>query len=226
MPGMREWVIWLDDWGWPVREAAMNDVDTERCLALRSRSGTDRLELRPAGATGFEPLGVPGRIATPSGGELALLDAPDRRRYLGLLMLNASIALPVSRKPLLLGRATKSTDAEPDLPVDLLDHPGSARWDAGVRQARLDAIDLSRRHLTVKLVDDRLEVAMARGHAPAFALDENGAALVELAPESEKGATLEPGHHLLVGGYVFRFQRETAHTAASTGGHMIPRASR
>jgi hypothetical protein len=227
MPGMQEWVIWFDDWGWPVREAARASTDEARCLALRSQSGSDRLEVRPAGGKNFEVVAsLPQSLETPSAGELELLPPPDPGRYLGLLMLNASVALPLSSKPLTLGRATTSDKAEPDLPVDLLDHPESAVWDKGVRHAgaRLDAIELSRRHLTVRLMDGQLEVGMARGNAPAFTLDERGGPLAELPPKSPKSATLEPGQHLLVGGYVFRFQQETAHNAASTGGHMIPRA--
>jgi hypothetical protein len=221
MPGLAQWTIWLDDWGWPVREASMSDIDEASCLALRSRSGANRLEFRPAGGRDFESVAeLPFAIEAKAGGELSLLPPPDPRRYLAMLMLNASITLPLSRTPLSLGRATPSEKAEPDLPIDLLDHPRSAKWDAGAPNAgaRLDAIDLSRRHVSVRLLDDRLEVAMAGGSTPAFVLDRDGAPQTELLPRSQNTATLDPGQHLLLGGYVFRFQRDKAHTAPSSWG--------
>ncbi len=219
MPGLEHWTVWLDDWGWPVREASMGEIDEASCLALRSRSGTKQLEFRPAGGSDFLSVAeLPFAIEAKAGGELKLLPPPDPRRYLAMLMLDASITLPLSRTPLSLGRATASEKFEPDLPIDLLDHPRSAKWDVGSPNAaaRLDAIDLSRRHVSVRLLDSRLEVAMAAGSTPAFVLDRDGSPRTELLPRSRNTATLEPGQHLLLGGYVLRFHRDKAHTAASS----------
>ncbi len=224
MPGLDEWTVWLDDWGWPVRMASMNDVDEASCLAIRSRSDSGQLEFRPADGGDFQLIpDLPFSLEAKAGGELRLLRPPDPRRYLGMLMLNASVALPVSRTPLSLGRATTSENAEPDLPIDLLDHPRSAKWAAGARGAGacLDVIDLSRRHVTVRLVDHQLEIAMAGGRASAFALDRDGSPQTELLPRSSNTTTLDPGQHLLIGGYVFRFHRDKAHTGPSSGGHRL-----
>jgi len=223
MPGLDEWTIWLDDWGWPVRSASTDDVDEGSCLAIRSQSGTGQLEFRAAGAREFRPVpALPFELEAKAGGKLRFVPPPDPRRYLALLMLNASVALPVSRTPLSLGRATTSHNAEPDLPIDLLDHPRSAKWAEGARGAGacLDVIDLSRRHVTVRLVEHQLEVAMTGGRASAFALDREGSARTELLPKSPVTATLDPGEHLLLGGYVLRFQRDKAHTGPSSGGHQ------
>lgn len=229
MPGLEQWTVWLDDWGWPVGETSMGDIDESDCLAIRSRSGANQLEFRRPGGREFESVAeLPLTIEAKAGGKLRLLPPPDPRRYLAMLMLNASITLPLSRTPLSLGRATKSEESEPDLPIDLLDHPRSAKWDPGAPNAgaRLDVIDLSRRHVSVRLLDDRLEVAMAKGSTPAFALDRDGSPLTELLPKSRNAATLDPGQHLVLGGYVLRFQRDKAHTAPSNWGQRKLRGQR
>ena len=141
-----------------------------------------------------------------------------------MLRLSDGLVLPLSPVALSIGRATQSEDAEPDLPLELLDHPRGARWDPKLRPggARLDAIDLSRRHVLVTLDNGQLEIGMAKGKAPAFTLDEELRLIQELAPGIGDCVRLEPGQHLLVGGYLFRFQREKSLAVTSTMAHKIP----
>jgi hypothetical protein len=226
MPGLEEWTIWLDDRGWPVGENDMDGIDEPTCLALRSHRDMTDIQYRPAGSTAFEAVPpVPCSLETVSGRKLELLPPPISGRYQAILMLADSLVLPLSPAPLILGRATANNSvAEPDLPIELLSHPRSARWDPSVphSSARLDAIELSRRHLRVTLRENRLEVGMEKGNTPAYTLDSEGVQLVELPPHSPEVVMLEPGQHLLVGGFVFRFQQEKAHAVASTGAHMLP----
>lgn len=226
MPGLEEWTIWLDDRGWPVGENDMEGIDEPTCLALRSHRGASEIQYRPAGTTEFEPVPpLPCSLATAAGGKLDLLPPPISGRYQAILMLADSLVLPLSPAPLILGRASASNSvAEPDLPIELLSHPRSARWDPSVphSSARLDAVELSRRHVRVSLRGNRLEVGMEKGNTPAYALDEDGVQLMELPPHSPEVVMLDPGQYLLVGGFVFRFQQEKAHPVASTGAHMLP----
>jgi hypothetical protein len=226
MPGLEEWTIWLDDRGWPVGENDMDGIDEPTCLALRSHRGATDIQVRLAGTSQFVPVPpLPCTILTASGSKLELLPAPVPGRYEAILMLAGSLVLPLSPSPLILGRATATNNvSEPDLPIELLSHPRSARWDPSVphSSARLDAVELSRRHLRVCLRDGQLEVGMEKGNTPAYTLGADGAQLMELPPQSPEVVMLAPGQHLLVGGFVFRLQQEAAHPVASTGAHMVP----
>ena len=217
--GLEEWVIWFDEDGWPVPSDGAGTIDIDTCLALSASAADGRLHARNAGARHFEPVtGVPCALPTASGLTLELRPSPIPERYHGLAMLAQEMAFPLSPRPLLLGRSSRRPQSsQPDLPIEILTHPQSLRWErgAGGAGAKLNAVYLSRRHATLTLSGGRLQVSMAEGSAPIFVLDESGRYVSALKPRSTEAVTLAPGEMIVVGSYIFRFHQEKPRTLST-----------
>jgi hypothetical protein len=99
-----------------------------------------------------------------------------------------------------------------------LSHPDSLSWQAGsgYAGAKLNSLNLSRRHVALKLVDGRLELQMIDGKMPVYVLDAAGAEVTaRLMPDSRESVRLEPGQQFLIGSYMLRFHEETPRTMLS-----------
>lgn len=219
LDGLRDWVIWFDDNGWPLQEDASAAVDTNRCLALSANATDGVLNYRLAGETDLKPVQqIPCVLPTASGEHLELIASPLPDRYHGILFLKQEISFPLSPKPLVLGRSNLNPSGlQPDLPLELLTHPNSLHWwdEGGYPGAKLNAINLSRRHVTVQLKEGRLDMYMAEGTAGVYVLDAQAKYARKLEPGSKQHQELEPGQMMLVGSYLLRFHREKTRTIAS-----------
>lgn len=224
--GLDEWVIWFDGDGWPVQGDRASAVDTTSCLALSGTSRNATVSVRLAGARAFEPVrSIPCVIPTANGQRLELRRSAIPDRYHGILMLIQEMAFPLSPQPLVLGRTSLRPEApQPDLPIELLTHPESLRWDRGASYSgtKLNAVHLSRRHATLTLRDGKLDVTMAEGTAPVFVLGEDGTYLRGLEPRSAEHVSLAPEQMFLVGNYLFRFHRERTHTLSTLDYTVVP----
>lgn len=227
LDGLLDWVIWLDEEGAPVTFDRASGFDTKTSLALSANSVDDRIQYRLANETEFKPVHqVPCVIPTASGAHLELVAPPMPDRYHGILMLNQDTAYPLSPKALVLGRSNINPESpQPDLPIELLTHPESLHWEggAGYEGAKLNAINLSRRHISLTLKDGQLDLAMADGTAPVFVLGEDFKLIQKLEPRSNQHKLLEPGEMILVGNYLFRFHQEKTRTMSSAEATVVRR---
>ncbi|MEE8444872.1 MAG: hypothetical protein V3S44_05940 [Alphaproteobacteria bacterium] len=209
--GLREWILWIDRDGQPL--SAGTKADRNQLLALAANADDANLYYRLAGEDDFSPVKVmPSALTTESGRYLDLLPSPLPDIYHGVLLLNPEITFPVSPKPLVIGRSTaKPSKREPDLPLEILNHPKCLRWGrgAGDPNASMNSLNLSRRHLEMRLVGDRLEVALEPGVMPAYILDADGNHLRTLKQDGRSGRQLEPGQQIVIGSYLLRFHQET-----------------
>ncbi len=223
--GLEQWTIWFDRIGRPVRAADKATVDIKRCLALQARADAATLFYRLPGQTEFSPVNyMPSSLDTGSGKYLELLASPVPDVYHGLLMLRQESSFPLSTDPFLLGRSDSAVEgAQPDLPMELLDHPDALTWAGGQgpRGARLNALNLSRRHVSLKLSGSRLEIAMADGKMPSYVLDQEGKLIRSLAPGDRGAAVLEPEEMFIVGSYLLRFNQEKPQVLPSRDATML-----
>lgn len=221
------WALYFDADGDPIGFDRADTVDTRRCLALAAYARDRRLFYRLAGESSFSPVAeIPCVLPTERNRYLRLDASPLPDHYHGVLLLREEIGFPLSPKGLVLGRSNLDPEAQqPDLPLELLTHPESLHWTGGQGHpgARLNAINLSRRHVTLQLKDDALAVTMAEGTAPVFLLDSAGRHLRTLEPRSRRRARLKPGEMLVVGGYLLRFHREVARTLMSSEHSVLRR---
>ncbi len=230
--GLRGWTIWFDDDGRLVRRADAGAGNTSRFQAISARSEDEGLFHRPPGGGEFEPLGaLPRELETGAGGALRLAPSPLPDVYHGILQLAPEATLPLSPEALVLGRSSSSeAERQPDIPLELFDHPDSLEWREGAGNPgfRLNSINLSRRHAALGLDQGRLRVEMAEGKMPVYVLDAEGR-LRETVRKGHAGTLLDPGELIIVGGYLLRFHREAPMTMLSRdatlmrGGHS-PRA--
>ena len=167
LPGLDEWAIWFNEKGEPVREGADEDIDLDSSLALAGTADSGSLYYRLPGEDRFSPVKViPCSLSTEAGGYVDLNRSPVPDVYHGILELPTPAAFPLSSHELLLGRSDSNPDAaQPDLPMEMLDHSQSLRWSdaTSARGARLNTLNLSRRHVSLRLVGGRLEVSMSEG---------------------------------------------------------------
>lgn len=218
LPGLEEWVIWFDADGRPVQKADARKVDPERCLAIAAVSDSRHLYYRPAGEYDFHPVkSLPCDLHTETGAELSLLPSPEPKKYHAVLMLPAETGFPLSSEALILGRSDSNPNAQqPDLPMELLDHPQALRWTDGTRSGgMLNALNLSRRHVSLRLVDNRLEVGVAEGKTPIYVLDRDMHLLKTLEPGEKGRLQMEPDEFFMVGSYLLRFHQERHQTMMS-----------
>jgi hypothetical protein len=216
--GLERWTIWFDADGYPLRHDDRT-ADLDRCLALSATAEDDRLYYRLPGEADFKPVQVmPCVLTTASRRFVDLLPSPLQEVYLGVVLLRPEVALPLSPRALILGRSNiVPSSAQPDLPLELLSHPDSLVWQAGsgYAGAKLNSLNLSRRHVALKLVDGQLDLQMIDGKMPVYVLDRDGALSGRLQPDSRDTVRLEPGQQFLIGGYMLRFHEETPRTMLS-----------
>jgi hypothetical protein len=227
LPGLDEWAIWFNDDGEPVRDDN-GDVDLDTSLAIAGTADSASLYYRLPGEDRFSPVKViPCSLSTASGGYVDLIRSPAPDVYHGILELPAPASFPLSSHELLLGRSDSNPDsAQPDLPMEMLDHGQGLRWsDSGAaRGARLNTLNLSRRHVSVRLVGGRLEISMAEGRTPVYVLGREGELLKELNPGGREMLMLEPGERFVVGSYVLTFHEEMPKTMMSREASVLMRA--
>ncbi len=220
LKGLAHWTVFLDDDGTPVRNQEADAIDAGTCLALQASGRDDKLYYRLADERSFKPVAeIPCVLPTRHKQYLDLLPSPVPDRYLGLLLFKQETAFPLSPKPLLLGRSNMDPKAaQPDLPLELLTHPESLNWEpgGGYSGAKLNAINLSRRHVSVRLRDGELDLEMDEGTSPVYILDEDGSRLETLEPKSKHTLGLKPGQTMIVGSYLLRFHEERARTMVSS----------
>ena len=228
LPGLDEWAIWFNDQGEPVREGDDDDVDLDTALALAGTSDSSSLFYRLPGEDRFSPVKViPCSLSTASGGYVDLNRSPAPDVYHGILELPVPASFPLISHQLLLGRSDSNPDAsQPDLPMEVLDHSQGLRWsDTGAaRGARLNTLNLSRRHVSLRLVSGRLEVSMAEGRTPVYILGSEGELLKELDPGGREMLMLEPGERFVVGSYVLTFHEEMPKTMMSREASVLMRS--
>lgn len=217
--GLEQWTIWFDRIGRPVRRADKDTVDTRRCLALSARADAPHLLYRLPGQSDFSPVRhMPSSLDTGSGKYLELLSTPVPEAYHGLLLLRQEQTLPLSTSVFLLGRSDSAAEgAQPDLPMELLDHPDSLRWadGQGPKGAKLNALNLSRRHVALRLVGNKLDIAMADGKMPIYVLNAEGKLLKTLAPGDRGSVLMSPDELFIVGSYLLRFHQEKLQAMSS-----------
>ena len=227
--GLERWTIWFDRDGYPLRHDD-RETDLDTCLALQATAEDDRLYYRLPGERGFKPVQVmPCVLTTESRRFVDLEPSPLQEVYLGIVMLRPELSLPVSPRALILGRSNIAPSSpQPDLPLELLSHPDSLSWQAGsgYAGAKLNSLNLSRRHVGLKLVDGRLELQMIDGKMPVYVLDAAGAEVTaRLMPDSRESVRLEPGQQFLIGSYMLRFHEETPRTMLSADVSELRRRS-
>ncbi|MDJ0948121.1 MAG: hypothetical protein QNJ94_04295 [Alphaproteobacteria bacterium] len=220
LKGLLDWTIYFDDDGRPVPFADASSVDSKGCLALQATNRDEQLYYRLATEQGFKPVAtIPCVLPTRNKQYLDLLPAPVPDRYIGLLMLSEQPAFPLSPKSLILGRSNlDATAQQPDLPLELLTHPESLSWaqGAGYPGAKLNAINLSRRHVSLRLEEDTLSLGIAEGSSPVFALDERGSLIDKLEPGMRREIALRDAQAFIVGSYLLRFHEEKTRTMVSS----------
>ena len=216
--GLERWTIWFDADGYPLKHDD-RVTDRDRCLALAATCDSDRLLYRLPGEAGFKPVVVmPCVLTTETRRFVDLLPSPLPEIYLGVVLLRPELSMPVSPRALILGRSNVvPSSPQPDLPLELLSHPDSLDWQdgSGYAGAKLNSLNLSRRHVALKLVDGQLDLQMIDGKMPVYVLDQDGAIADKLQPDSRDTVRLEPGQQFLIGGYMLRFHEETPRTMLS-----------
>jgi hypothetical protein len=217
--------MWFDRNGRLLRKDDTG-IDTEKCLALAATASAAHLVYRLPGEAGFSPVKhMPCALDTGGGRFLELYPSPEPEAYHGLLMLRQETTLPLSASALLLGRSDAQADAaQPDLPLELLDHPRNLRWadGKGPKGAKLNALNLSRRHVSLRLVGGKLELGMAEGKMPVYVLDREARLMRAVQPGDRKTALLEPDELFVVGNYLLRYHEEKPQ--AFTGQATVLRA--
>jgi hypothetical protein len=217
--GLEQWTIWFDRIGRPVRRADKDTVDTRRCLALSGKADSPHLLYRLPSQSDFSPVRhMPSSLDTGSGKYLELLPTPVPEAYHGLLLLRQEQTLPLSTSVFLLGRSDSAAEgAQPDLPMELLDHPDSLRWAGGQgpKGAKLNALNLSRRHVALRLVGNKLDIAMADGKMPIYVLNAEGKLVKTIAPGDRGSVLMGPDELFVVGSYLLRFHQEKLQAMSS-----------
>jgi hypothetical protein len=224
--GLERWTIWFDADGYPLSHDDRS-TDLDRCLALAATGDSDRLLYRLPGEPDFKPVVVmPCVLTTETRRFVDLQPSPLPEIYLGIVMLRPEVSMPVSPRALILGRSNiVPSSPQPDLPLELLSHPDSLDWQdgSGYAGAKLNSLNLSRRHVALKLVDGRLDLQMMDGKMPVYVLDEAGAMADKLEPDSHDSLRLEPGQQFLIGSYLLRFHEETPRTMLSADVSLLRR---
>ena len=225
--GLNDWTIWFDTDGQPVDFDHAETHDASQGLALAATAGESFLYYRLPGEAEFKPVQMqPCVLTTESGTYLELVPTPVPEVYHGILLLKQEISYPLSPKPLVLGRSNITPEADqPDLPLELLNHPDGLHWEsgAGYEGAKLNSLNLSRRHVNVQLVKNELKLSMADGKMPVYILDETRKLVRTLDPGARRAATLKPGQQFLVGNYLLRFHEDTPKTMLSRDASRVRR---
>jgi hypothetical protein len=101
--------------------------------------------------------------------------------------------------------------------MELLDHPDSLRWAGGQgpKGAKLNALNLSRRHVALRLVGNKLDIAMADGKMPIYVLNAEGKLVKTIAPGDRGSVLMGPDELFVVGSYLLRFHQEKLQAMSS-----------
>jgi hypothetical protein len=156
-------------------------------------------------AAGREPVTAPGTFSPVDGAKVELLAAAPEMadRYLALLRLAQAPALPVaSGARFLFGRGAPMLAA-----LRVLDSPRFLRAGPGAAASSADRLGLSRKAFSFEAGPDGYRIARASATQALYHLDEQlrfVAAIGEATPEQPY--RLPPGHHLVAGHYVLRFE--------------------
>jgi hypothetical protein len=230
LSGLEEWVMWFDRIGRPVRRVDQGAVDISKALALAATAKSRDLHYRLPGESGFSPVRtIPCSLDAGAGRYLELVESPVPAAYHGLVLLRQEVTLPLSSQPLLLGRSDSAAEgAQPDLPIELLDHPDSLRWSGGKgpKGAKLNALNLSRRHVGVRLVGGKLEVAMAEGRMPVYVLDAEARLMTTMMPGDRMPQLIDADELFVVGSYLLRFHQERMSVRQSKDVSILKRQTR
>jgi hypothetical protein len=155
-------------------------------------------------AAGREPVAAPASFSPFDGARVDLLAvAPEMaERYLALLRLPQAPVLPVAPGArFLFGRSAPMLAA-----LRVLDSPRFLRAGAGAGGSSADRLGLSRNAFSFEAAPDGYRIARASATQALYHLDEQlrfVAAIGEATPEQPY--LLPPGHHLVAGHYVLRF---------------------
>jgi hypothetical protein len=155
-------------------------------------------------AAGREPVVAPASFSPFDGARVDLLAvAPEMaERYLALLRLPQAPALPVAPGArFLFGRGAPMLAA-----LRVLDSPRFLRSAAGGAGSSADRLGLSRNAFSFEAAPDGYRIARGSSTQALYHLDEQlrfVAAIGEATPEQPY--RLPPGHHLVAGHYVLRF---------------------
>jgi hypothetical protein len=155
-------------------------------------------------AAGREPVAAPGSFSPVDGARVDLLAiAPEMaERYLALLRLPRAPAQPVAPGArFLFGRGAPMLAA-----LRVLDSPRFLRAMPGTAPSSADRLGLSRSAFSFEAAPDGYRIARASATQALYHLDEElrfVAAIGEATPDQPY--RLPPGHHLVAGHYVLRF---------------------
>ncbi len=212
----QEWLLWLDRDGHVITRAHNGTADTSR-LRLSASTGREGLFYSAPGERHWD-LVTPNCTALPlaNGGKVALTPVPRgaSEHYFGILALPTPIILELAGdRDMILGRA-EPEDANlagaygpRKVAPDLLTRPGSLTWPTQ-RDAELEQLNLSRRHLNMLIQDGcTLEVAMEKGKSPAWRVSPQLPDGEALMPGDTRTLLLMLGERLLVGCYLLTFER-------------------
>jgi hypothetical protein len=177
--------------------------------AILSFAVDDADVLHAVTAAGREPVAAPGSFSPFDGAKVDLLAvAPEMaERYLALLRLPQAPALPVAPGArFLFGRGAPMLAA-----LRVLDSPSFLRTASGTSAgagvaSSADRLGLSRKAFSFEAAPDGYLIARASATQALYHLDEQlrfVAAIGDATPEQPY--RLPPGHHLVAGHYVLRF---------------------
>ena len=155
-------------------------------------------------SAGREAVAVPSTFSPVDGARVELLAAAPEmaERYLALLRQPQAPALPVAPGArFLFGRGAPMLAA-----LRVLDSPRFLRTGRGAAASSADRLGLSRKAFSFEAGPDGYRIARASATQALYHLDEQlrfVAAIGEATPEQPY--LLPPGHHLVAGHYVLRF---------------------
>jgi hypothetical protein len=172
--------------------------------AILSFAVDDGDTLHAITAAGREAVTAPASFSPLDGARVDLLAVPPEmaERYLALLRLPEAPALPVAPGArFLFGRGAQMLAA-----LRVLDSPRFLRAAGGAAQSSADRLGLSRKAFSFEAGPDGYRIARASPTQALYHLDEQlrfVAAIGDATPEQPY--RLPPGHHLVAGHYVLRF---------------------
>ena len=164
----------------------------------------DADELHAITPAGRQKIAVPSQFSPLENASIRLLGAPAQlgERYSAILVLPegpSEPALPGAR--LVFGRGMPALGA-----LRVLDTPEFVRQGDGAAAASADRLGLSRNAFSWEAGADGLRVARGASTQALYHLDENLALVAQIERATEDAPYLiAPGHHLVAGHYVLRF---------------------
>jgi hypothetical protein len=156
-------------------------------------------------AAGREPVAAPSTFSPVDGAKVELLAAAPEmgERYIALLRLPQAPALPVAAGArFLFGRGAPMLAA-----LRVLDSPRFLRTGPGAAASSADRLGLSRKAFSFEAGPDGYRIARASATQALYHLDEHLRFVAAIGEATaEQPYLLPPGHHLVAGHYVLRFE--------------------